>query len=958
LGDRLRRATAGDYEIRGEIGRGGMAAVYLAYDLLLNRRVAIKVMLPQLSASPVMRERFREEARTAARLDHPNIVTIHAVREADDLPLLVMRYIEGRSLADVLNVWGALDVPVARLVLSQVARALAYAHEEGVVHRDVKPANVMLDRRGSAIVTDFGIAKAAESPHLTQTGAAVGTPAYMSPEQCLGRLATAASDQYSLGVVAYEVLGGTVPFGGSSLEVQWAHAREGPRSLQSLRPDCPPALAAVVMRMLEKDPAKRWPSLTDVAAALADGLTAADEASARLRLAEFVRAGTRSDVEGGVTPMSPVPLSAAAAPPSRPAVPPAATARTVAEPVLEVGESLNLEAAMSDADGRTVATSAAVRWRSSQPAVATVDDAGTVRALAPGRTTLTASVQGTDTSVRLTVVSPAREAGGSAPVPTGVTSVQISEPPAALAVGQTFRLRATPRDAEGAVLARWVEWRSSDEGIASVTPRGVVTARAAGRATITAVADGVDGSVPLTIGAGTTGTSATHVPAGVVHAPRRRGVLLAAGGVLAAAAVILAVANSRTERQGGGAVSRPPLGGDSLGEAAAPPRSPAADSAVSVSISGAPTPVVVGDSFTLGARVRSAGGEMLAGRTVRWRSSAASVAAVDAATGSVTTTMPGAAVITAEVDGRRDSIRIVVARRESAAAAERISVAKPAPLRMGDSVQLRATVVAGAESGPAGDGVRWSSSDTTVVQVDPRRGVVRARSEGAAVITAQLRAARGTVVVTARAPDTGVASREPAVVYLPAPRTLRVGQREELAATVADARDEVLDGQAVRWTSADTGVVQVDGENGVVTGVGAGSTTVSARAGRAHGRVEITVVAADASAGAPGAGQDTIAAAEPAAPPAGDPPAEVLAPMRAAVDAATLQLLGTEYKTTSDTLRAVSRRLQAAAATYPGSTAIARLRSVVAGLWRQNQQNCMRAGQAATERGEAGPVCQ
>jgi eukaryotic-like serine/threonine-protein kinase len=203
---RLQAATLGEFEIFTELGRGGMAAVYLARDLALNRRVAIKVMSPGLLLGAGMIERFRQEAVTVANLQHAHIVSIYAVRLLEDLHFFVMQFVPGKTLEGVLRGGQALPVPVVRAWLYQIGSALGYAHRRGVIHRDIKPGNILLNADGEAIVTDFGIAKVAESPSHTQTGTVVGTPVYMSPEQCFARELTGASDQYSLGVVAYEML--------------------------------------------------------------------------------------------------------------------------------------------------------------------------------------------------------------------------------------------------------------------------------------------------------------------------------------------------------------------------------------------------------------------------------------------------------------------------------------------------------------------------------------------------------------------------------------------------------------------------------------------------------------------------------------------------------------------------------------------------------------------------------
>src|SRR5256712_2712897 len=266
--DALRQATLGEYEILAELGRGGMATVYLAHDIALDRKVAIKVLAPALLLmGEGMVERFKREARTAAALSHPHIIPIFAVKQREHIMYFVMKYVQGRPLDAVVHDVGRLAIPLVQTILAQVGDALGYAHRHGVIHRDIKSANIMIDEEGSAVVTDFGIAKVQEAEGLTMTGVTVGTPAYMSPEQCATCEVSGASDQYSLGVVAYEMLIGRLPFQSvSSMSVMYAHFNERPVDITRLRPDCPPNLAAAVMQMLEKEPPDRWPTIDDVVA--------------------------------------------------------------------------------------------------------------------------------------------------------------------------------------------------------------------------------------------------------------------------------------------------------------------------------------------------------------------------------------------------------------------------------------------------------------------------------------------------------------------------------------------------------------------------------------------------------------------------------------------------------------------------------------------------------------------
>jgi serine/threonine-protein kinase len=309
LVERLRRATLGEYEIQGELGQGGMAVVLLAHDIALDRKVAIKVMHPAMVFGDGMVERFKREARTAASLSHPNIIPVYAVREAEGLLFFVMKLIPGTPLESVMHELGPLPLPMVEAILGQVGSALSYAHRKGVVHRDVKPANILIDEDGWAVVTDFGIAKVAETEGLTITGMAVGTPTYMSPEQALGGEITGATDQYALGVVAYEMLGGKPPFaGGNSMALMYAHCNEEPAPLSELRPDCPAPLREVVERMLQKQPADRWPSMDDMLSAIGLKILAPDDPN-RSQLIEIARTGAKRRLATKLqTPRSPIPL--------------------------------------------------------------------------------------------------------------------------------------------------------------------------------------------------------------------------------------------------------------------------------------------------------------------------------------------------------------------------------------------------------------------------------------------------------------------------------------------------------------------------------------------------------------------------------------------------------------------------------------------------------------------------
>ena len=266
LAARLGEALGDAYTIEGEIGRGGMGVVYRARDERLQRRVAIKVLPPELAFQQDIRERFTREAQTAARLSHPHIVPIHSVGEAQGLVYFVMGYVDGESVAGRIRRRGQLPVEEARRIMMETADALSAAHAFSVIHRDIKPDNILLEgTRGRVMVTDFGIAKAlSATPQATLTGigVAIGTPAFMSPEQAAGeREIDGRSDLYSLGVVTYQMLTGALPFTAPTVAgILMKQITEPAPDLRAKRPDTPEDLALAVARCLEKDPESRWPT--------------------------------------------------------------------------------------------------------------------------------------------------------------------------------------------------------------------------------------------------------------------------------------------------------------------------------------------------------------------------------------------------------------------------------------------------------------------------------------------------------------------------------------------------------------------------------------------------------------------------------------------------------------------------------------------------------------------------
>jgi predicted Ser/Thr protein kinase len=312
-------SRVGRYRVEQVVARGGMGVVYRAFDVGLERAVALKVIAPEVAAEPGFRERFIRESRLAAGIDHPNVIPVYEAGEEDGRLYLAMRFVEGRDLREVIGLEGRLPADRAVAVVSQVAAALDAAHARGLVHRDVKPANVLISARdGHVYLTDFGVAKREEATGLTQTGQIVGTIDYAAPEQINGEPVDARTDVYALGCLFYAALTGDVPFRRSTAAaVMMAHLRDAPPPLQG----APPALGPVVARAMAKRPDERFASAGDFARAASAAAVAPSGRASSGATAPLPPAAAAPP-----PPTAPLPPAAAAPPPPTAPLPPAAAA--------------------------------------------------------------------------------------------------------------------------------------------------------------------------------------------------------------------------------------------------------------------------------------------------------------------------------------------------------------------------------------------------------------------------------------------------------------------------------------------------------------------------------------------------------------------------------------------------------------------------------------------------------
>jgi serine/threonine-protein kinase len=304
---RIRLVFAGEFEVEREVARGGMAVVFKATEVALARPIALKILRPDVGISVAAGERFKREAQTVASLDHPNIIPVYRVGQLGGMYHIAMKFVEGRSLDAILDAQGAVSVPVALAVLRAATRGIAFAHDRGIVHRDVKGGNILVDTDGRVMVSDFGVAVRATDVNLTAAGTVIGTPAFMSPEQCAGRRAGPQSDQYSLGVVAFQMLAGAAPFASDTLAgMMQHHFFTPPPDIRTVRDDIPQGLLEVIDRALTKDPNRRFTATREMLVAVeAIPFPEADRREGERLLRELARGHPAPKIQTGALPALP-----------------------------------------------------------------------------------------------------------------------------------------------------------------------------------------------------------------------------------------------------------------------------------------------------------------------------------------------------------------------------------------------------------------------------------------------------------------------------------------------------------------------------------------------------------------------------------------------------------------------------------------------------------------------------
>ncbi|NNF27384.1 MAG: protein kinase [Gemmatimonadetes bacterium] len=781
IGERLADAVAPKYEIVRFLGYGGMAGVYLAHEVNLARPVAIKVMAPALMMDDGLVARFRQEARTTAKLNHSNIVTVYDVGEENGLFFYSMRYVAGRSVADVMpGLEKPLEFPIIQHWLTEVGNALDYAHHSGVTHRDIKPSNILLNAQGDALVTDFGIAKVVDEPSLTQTGVLVGTPAYMSPEQCSSGAVTGASDQYSLGAVAYLLITGKPVFSGPTAVVLQRQLSDTPEPILSLRPDCPPRLAEVVDRMLVKNPADRFGSIGEAIEAMGPTHLSRNHAL-RARLTELSATVAELKLQAGASSV-------------------------------QTGEVLELSAVAYDGTGRPLRRE--THWLTSDPLIARIRE-GRLEALSTGQVMVTARCERAEDSLVIQII----------PVP--LDRLDVGPAPAQVHPGDTFLLEATPLSPSGQVLPdRVVDWSSDDTNVVAVSSGGRVEAKTVGSATVWARCE--EQAVPVEV-------AVTMRPVADISVQGARD-RLTVGETLELAATPRAADGSPLDDRRVEWRSTEPkvlrIKGDgrleAVGVGAATVEIRADDRVVSLEIEVRPVPVhsvevvsppsslVKGETWTGTAVALDAEGSRLEGREFRWMSTNPDVAVVDA-DGSLRAVGAGRATITASSGVAADSFVLQVEQRPVA----QLELKAPqTSLQVGETVSLEVSARSSDGDYLEDRTMVWTSGNPDVARVGAA-GVVEGLKPGVATITATCgRAAKSLVIQVFPIPVHHIDLSGPL-------SELEVGDRVGLTASAMAATGEKLAERSIVWSSSDLKVVTVD-DSGFVEAVGEGHAAITA----------------------------------------------------------------------------------------------------------------------------------
>ena len=628
-----------------------------------------------------------------------------------------------------------MPIEMVKGILHQVGNALGYAHRHGIVHRDVKPANIMIDEEGWSVVTDFGIAKVAENRGLTMTGIAVGTPSYMSPEQCAAKDITGKSDQYSLGIVAYEMIAGKQPFeADSAMAIMFAHFHEQPKPIHEVRPDCPPDLSAAVMRMLEKAPDNRWPSMEAAVSALGAHQLSHDDPM-RLQLVEIVKKGSTREILAQVTPppTSPVPPAKTRQVPEAAPTTPMPLPKVLsigiapARSDLHVGDSMQLTATPRSTGGTGAAGK--VSWSSSNSSIATVSASGLVTAVAPGSATISATCDGVNGSAQVSVTV----------VP--VASVLVEPAGPSLAIGEQLQFKASLKDQHGATLTeREIKWSASPSGLISLSGSGLAVANKEGAVEVVAESEGVKGTTRLTV---------TPAPVAKIAITPAEASVTVGGAITLEAALSDKNGGKLTGREvtwrsstekvatvsNRGAVIGQTEGASEITATAEGKQATArvrvtAAPVASVSILD-PKPVAAGDTVQLEVQLKDAKGQLLTGRPVKWSSSSPGVATVTG-DGHLTGMAQGSAKITAESEGKSWTITVMV---QPVPVASVTIEGGADPLTIGGSVTLKTVVKDAKGNLLSGREVVWTSSAARVAAVNSQ-GVISAKSAGDTTISA------------------------------------------------------------------------------------------------------------------------------------------------------------------------------------------------------------------------------